>query len=72
MFFELPAAGGGYSVRLPAITGLDRTYPALVFQAGNRAVKRAGSEPNPGERLDVEDHCITMLFAVRKAGQHEK
>jgi hypothetical protein len=68
LIFKLPASGGGYPIRLAAITGPDRTYPTLVFQARNRAIERAGSEPDPGERLDVEDHGITMLFAVGEAG----
>lgn len=72
MFFELPAAGGGYSVRLPAVAGSDWPYPTLVFQARNRTIQRAGSEANPGECVDVQDHCITMLFAVCEAGQDEK
>lgn len=72
MSFELPAPGRGYPVRLPAITGSNWPYPTLVFQARNRAIQRARSEPDSGERVNVEDHCITMLFAIGEAGQDKK
>src|ERR1039457_3562006 len=72
LLFQVLAAGAGDAVGLPPVVRVYGTNPAALFQTGDGAVERTGAEPHGREALNVFHHGVSVLIAVRQAGQYKE
>jgi hypothetical protein len=65
LFVEVSPALSAQPVGTASFVSTNRTYPATLFQPGDRTVKGARPEAHSGKPLDVSHHGVAMFVAIR-------
>src|SRR5262245_23000970 len=60
LLLQIPPAGRGDAIRLPAILRFHGTNPAALLEPGDRAVECSRTETHAGEALDVFHHGVAV------------
>ncbi len=62
----------GNSIRPATIFRRERLNPTLFFQSGNRAVERPRAQARAAKMLNIFNHRVAMLGALRQAREHQQ
>src|SRR6185312_4955589 len=65
-------SSGRQTIGMTAILSGKRLNPALLLQPHERAIERAWLQNRPAEAVDVLDHGIAVLLAIREAEQDQQ
>jgi hypothetical protein len=68
---QIFAARAGNRVWLAADLSVNGANPAVLLQAGNRAIQGSRAKPDTGELLDIFHHGVPVLIAIGKARENE-